>query len=53
VLSGLAWVVERLGRQLTGPAIERNLAHRLHAIALPPTGFVRGEDEPDLFSPLP
>jgi hypothetical protein len=54
VLSGLAWVVERLGRRLTGPALENNLARRLHTIALPPSGFVGGDDdEPDLFSPLP
>jgi hypothetical protein len=54
VLSGLAWVVERLGRRLTGPALENNLARRLHAIALPPGGFVgRDDDRPDLFSPLP
>jgi hypothetical protein len=54
VLSGLAWVVERLGRRLTGPALENNLARRLHTIALPPGGFVGGDDDrPDLFSPLP
>jgi hypothetical protein len=53
VLSGLAWVVERLARRLTGPAVERNIARRLHAIALPPGGFVGGDDDrPDLFSPL-
>jgi hypothetical protein len=53
VLSGLAWVVERLGRRLTGPAQERNLARRLHTIALPPGGFVGDHDDrPDLFSPL-
>ncbi len=54
VLSGLAWVVERVGRRLTGPAQERNLARRLHAIALPPDGFLGGDDDrPDLFSPMP
>jgi hypothetical protein len=54
VLSGLAWVVERLGRRLTGPAQENSLARRLHAIALPPGGFVGDHDDrPDLFSPLP
>jgi hypothetical protein len=54
VLSGLAWVVERLGRRLTGPTLENNLARRLHTIALPPGGFVgREDDRPDLFSPLP
>jgi hypothetical protein len=53
VLSGLAWVVERLGRRLTGPAQENSLARRLHAIALPPGGFVgEHDDRPDLFSPL-
>jgi hypothetical protein len=54
VLSGLAWVVERLGRRLTGPTQEHSLARRLHAIALPPGGFVGDHDDrPDLFSPLP
>jgi hypothetical protein len=54
VLSALAWIVERLGRRFTGPALERNLARRLHAIALPPGGFVKSDDDPpDLFSPLP
>jgi hypothetical protein len=53
VLSGLAWLVERLGRRLTGPAVERTLARRLHAIALPPGGFVGDDDGPDLYSPLP
>jgi hypothetical protein len=53
VLSGLAWVVERLARRLTGPSIERNLARRLNAIAVPARGFVGRDDEPpDLFSPL-
>ena len=53
VLSGLAWVVERLGRRLTGPTQERSLARRLHVIALPPDGFVGDHDDrPDLFSPL-
>jgi hypothetical protein len=53
VLSGLAWVVERLGRRLTGPAQEHSLARRLHTIALPPGGFVGDRDDrPDLFSPL-
>jgi hypothetical protein len=53
VLSGLAWVVERIGRRLTGPARENSLARRLHAIALPPGGFVGDHDDrPDLFSPL-
>jgi hypothetical protein len=53
VLSGLAWVVERIGRRLTGPAQENSLARRLHAIAIPPGGFVGDHDDrPDLFSPL-
>jgi hypothetical protein len=35
VLSGLAWVVERLGAATARPAMERDLAARLTAFALP------------------
>jgi hypothetical protein len=35
VVSGVAWVVERLARALTGPQFERTLALDLEVIALP------------------
>jgi len=53
VLSGLAWLVERVARHVTGPVAERGLARRLQALALPPGGFLARDDESDLFSPLP
>ena len=40
VLSGLAWVVERLARRTAGPALERGLAARLAAFDLPEAGLV-------------
>jgi hypothetical protein len=35
VMSGLAWVIERLARRTAGPALERGLAGQLSALALP------------------
>lgn len=54
VLSGAAWIVERLARFTAGPALEKNLARRLQGLA-PPRGGVLGEDgQPhDPFSPSP
>lgn len=40
VLSGLAWVVERLAGRTAGPALERGLAARLSVFALPEAGLV-------------
>ena len=40
VLSGLAWVVEKLARSTAGPTMERALAARLGALALPRDGFL-------------
>ena len=40
VLSGLAWVVERVARQTAGPALERGLAGRLSLFTLPEDGLV-------------
>lgn len=52
VLSGAAWVVERLARFTAGPALERTLARRLDALALPPGGLLGDDGAPhDPFSP--
>lgn len=52
LLSGLAWIVERLARFTAGPTIERVLARRLETLALPPGGLLGDDDRPqDLFSP--
>lgn len=40
VLSGLAWLVERVARGTAGPALEQGLAARLSAFALPDRGLV-------------
>jgi hypothetical protein len=40
VLSGIAWVVERLARVTARPALERDLAERLSALAPPVTSLV-------------
>lgn len=40
VLSGLAWVVERLARSTAGPALEHGLAGRLAVLSLPAEGLV-------------
>jgi hypothetical protein len=39
VLSGLAWLVERLARATAGPALERGLALRLSPLTLPAGGL--------------
>jgi len=59
ILSGLAWVVDRIAGRTTTPASERALAHSLGAIAFPAGGLVADEatllaqdlpacDDPDL-----
>lgn len=50
LLSGVAWVVERLGHLTAGPVAENRLVRRLDSLALPPGGFL---DEPtrDPFAP--
>jgi hypothetical protein len=40
VLSGLAWLVERVARRTAGPALERGLAARLSVFTLPGPGLV-------------
>jgi hypothetical protein len=46
LMSGVAWIVERIARGTTAPAAERGLAARLDGLALPAHGFVTGERQP-------
>ena len=46
VLSGLAWVVERVSRATAGRAAEHGLARRLGAIEPPSGGLLDGGDDP-------
>lgn len=50
LLSGAAWVVERIGRLTAASSLERNLADRLDALALPPGGLL-GDEPADPFAP--
>lgn len=50
LLSGVAWLVERVGRMTAGPVLQRRLARRLNALALPPGGLL-GEESRDPFVP--
>jgi hypothetical protein len=46
VMSGLAWLVERLARATVSPMAERGLAARLDGLELPAHGFVTAEHQP-------
>jgi hypothetical protein len=46
LLSGLAWVVERVARATVRPVAERGLAAQLDALTLPAAGFLAGHEEP-------
>jgi hypothetical protein len=50
LLSGAAWVVERLGRLTAGSSLEHDLVRRLDSLALPPGGLL-GDESPDPFTP--
>jgi hypothetical protein len=54
VLSGLAWLVERLARATAGRAADQGLAHRLSRLAPPPGGFLDDRADPlrDLRAPI-
>jgi hypothetical protein len=52
LLSGLAWVVERIARVMTGPTLERDLATELDGLAIPPGGFLRGRRDAYLRGPV-
>jgi hypothetical protein len=45
LMSGLAWVVERLARATVRPMAEKGLAAQLDGLALPAAGFLGGNDE--------
>lgn len=46
LLSGVAWVVERVARATAGRAAERGLAQQLGALELPPGGLLDGGSDP-------
>jgi uncharacterized protein YndB with AHSA1/START domain len=46
LMSGLAWVVERIARRTVSPVAERGLAAQLDDLALPPGGFVVAAEAP-------
>ncbi len=46
LLSGIAWLVERLARATVTPVAERGLAAQLDGLALPAHGFATAEREP-------
>lgn len=46
LLSGVAWIVERVARMSVTPVAERGLAAQLDGLALPANGFVTSERAP-------
>jgi hypothetical protein len=50
VLSGLAWLVDRVARITAGPAVENGLARRLTTLQPPPGGMLGGRP-PDPYRP--
>ncbi|HLT69713.1 MAG TPA: hypothetical protein VKZ72_06080 [Acidimicrobiales bacterium] len=46
LLSGVAWIVERVARSTVTPVAERGLAAQLDGLALPPEGFVAAAPGP-------
>ncbi len=46
LLSGVAWIVERLARATAGRAAEHGLARRLGALELPPGGLLEAGADP-------
>ena len=53
VLSGLAWLVERVARRTATPVLERGLAAQLSALALPDSLLPSGEPVAMLEGPSP
>jgi hypothetical protein len=52
IVSGIAWVVERIARATGGRGMERGLALKLGAIAPPETLIARDADPLALFAPV-
>jgi hypothetical protein len=46
LMSGLAWVLERVARATVRPVAERGLAARLDGLTPPVAGFLAGHEEP-------
>jgi hypothetical protein len=46
LMSGIAWIVERVARATMAPVAERSLAAQLDGLALPANGFVTAEHSP-------
>jgi hypothetical protein len=51
LLSGVAWLVERIARLAGGATLDRRLAMRLDVLALPPGGLLGDDEPPDPFHP--
>ena len=52
IVSGIAWVVERIGRATAGKSMERGLALKLESLAPPAAGLIAPDADPlSLFSP--
>jgi hypothetical protein len=51
LLSGMAWLVERLARAVATPTLERDLATKLDGMSIPAGGFLRPADAALLSEP--
>jgi hypothetical protein len=52
IVSGIAWVVERIARATAGKGMERGLARQLESIAPPADGLIARDADPlSLFAP--
>jgi hypothetical protein len=52
LLSGIAWLVERVARAVTAPTLERDLATRLDRLRVPPGGFLHPPARAFLHDPI-
>jgi hypothetical protein len=52
LLSGAAWIIERLARAVASPTLERDLATRLDGLAVPDGGFLRRAPDAFLHQPV-
>ena len=52
IVSGIAWVVERIARATAGKSMERGLALQLESLAPPAEGLIAADSDPlSLFAP--